>query len=86
MCSTLLKPIFVQSFELITGSQLSTETSALYQTRNESTDKIMETVFSFALHVSFVIHVVPALFPLLYLAIGYPSTDLWLTPYAIQEV
>lgn len=31
-------------------------------------------------------HVIPALSPLLYIAIGYPSPDLWFTPFDIQKV
>lgn len=67
------------------GAKASDESYAIYRTRQENTDKLIELIFDTAVKMSIASHTIPALCPILYLAIGYPTPDLWFTSFGIHE-
>lgn len=66
--------------------QISADLFAIYQSRNASTNKIIQMGLSLGLKAATMVHFVPALCPLFYVFIGYPTSDLWFTPYGMHEV
>lgn len=68
------------------GSQLNSVTSVIYDTRNKNIKKIIQLTFRYGYQAVILVHIIPAPCPLLYAITGYPSPDLWFTPYAIQNV
>lgn len=65
--------------------QWSAEWSAMYQNRNKVTEKNIQRMFGFGYELNIAIHIIPALFPLLYYIFGSPSPPLWLTPYGLYD-
>lgn len=61
---------------------------AMYQASNANTNKMIRIAFGVALTAATLEHVLPALLPLVYMTVGYPSPDLWFTftPYSIEKV
>lgn len=67
------------------GTRLSTDLHAIYQARNSSIHGIIEMGFSFTLVSVIFVHLVSVLCPVLYVLTGYPSSDLWFSPYSVQN-
>lgn len=68
------------------GSELSSESRALYQTKIQNFENIIEIIFGTTFKLTALAHVVPFLCPLLYVSVGFPSPDWWFTPFSVHEL
>lgn len=68
------------------GAQSFSDSFAIYHTRVENTNAVIRMIFTLALRTSIAAHVTPVLCLFFYIVIGYPTPDVWSTPYGIHEV
>lgn len=86
LCLKLKKVNKIGYLNIFTKGSRSTESSVIYTTRNEITEKIIRIIFILGVQTIIMANSIPALYPVLYITFGYPSPDLWFTPFQLHKV
>lgn len=68
------------------GIRLSPAALTIYHTQNALIGRIIGLINVNTFIVNGAVHVIPALFPVLYIIFGVPSVDFWFVPIGIHKV
>lgn len=65
---------------------MSAELLTIYQTRIENTNKLLLLLSSLGCQAAALAHLIPLLYPILYITTGRPSPETWFTASGINEL
>lgn len=81
------RSLFLKTFFgfLFKGSRQYIHSRTLYERRNRTTETAIRMLFKYTITMASVVYLIPAMFPLLYVYLGYPTPDFWFTPLGLDE-